>query len=112
MRPIIESNLRTTAVLATAVALTLGLAGPAVGAEPVAVAAGRAAPSKDKTEIPAAVLDILVLRPLAAAATVAGLPMFIASVPFVAASGELLTSWDVFVLAPAEYTFRRPLGDF
>ena len=40
------------------------------------------------------------------------MPMFVASVPFVAASGELLTSWDVFVLAPADYTFRRPLGDF
>jgi hypothetical protein len=111
VRPIIESNLRTTAVLAAAVALALGSADPAVGAEPVVAAAERGAPS-DRTEIPAAVLDILVLRPLAAAATVAGLPMFIASVPFVAASGELLTSWDVFVLAPADYTFRRPLGDF
>jgi hypothetical protein len=107
----IDSNRRQAGALAVAIALVVGSTVPAAGNEPAAAAVDAAAPY-DWTEIPAATLDILVLRPLAAAATLAGLPMFVASVPFVAASGELLTSWDVFVLAPADYTFRRPLGDF
>jgi hypothetical protein len=107
----LDSNRRNVLAVTAAIALTLSVVGPAAGSEAATAAANEAAPF-DWTEIPAAALDILVLRPLAAAATVAGLPMFVASVPFVAASGELLTSWDVFVLAPADYTFRRPLGDF
>lgn len=107
----LHSRRRRAAGVVACTVLVLGVAAPAAAGEPVAAAVDEAVPY-DWTEIPAATLDVLVLRPLAALATVAGLPMFVASVPFVAASGELLTSWDVFVLAPADYAFRRPLGDF
>jgi len=39
-------------------------------------------------------------------------PLFVASVPFVAPAGAIMTSLDVFILAPFDYTIERPLGDF
>jgi hypothetical protein len=57
------------------------------------------------------VLDAAVVRPLGAIATVTGLAFFAISVPLVAPSGNIPTAWEVFFLGPAEYTFRRPLGD-
>lgn len=60
----------------------------------------------------AVALDVLVLRPLGAAATVGGFGCFLITAPMMAPSGEHMTAWDVFVLGPADYTFQRPLGDF
>ena len=57
------------------------------------------------------VVDAVVVRPLGAVATVAGLAFFVISAPLVAPSGNLPVAWEVFFLGPAEYTFRRPLGD-
>ena len=57
-------------------------------------------------------LDVLLLRPLGVAASAVGLAAFVVSVPFVAPSSGLRTSWEVFVLGPTEYTFSRPIGEF
>ena len=93
-------------VAATAV-LALTTAGPATGAEAAAVQAG-----VTPQGIGAQVLDVVLLRPLGAVATVAGFAFFVASLPIVAPTREIGWTWDIFVLAPAEYTFVRSLGDF
>ncbi len=63
-------------------------------------------------EIGSKALDAVVLRPLGAAATVTGFALFLCSVPLVAIPRRIPETWDIFVLGPADYTFRRPLGDF
>jgi hypothetical protein len=96
------------------VAVALASAAPARGSE------GTAAGSQDLQEragvawgeVGAKAMDAVVLRPLGAAASVGGLAFFLVSSPLVALSGRLGTSWDVFVLAPVDYTFQRPLGAF
>ncbi len=93
--------------VAAAAVLALTTAGPATGAEAEAAQAG-----VTPEEIGAKVLDVVVLRPLGAVATVAGFGFFVASLPIVAPTREIGWTWDVFVLAPAEYTFVRPVGEF
>jgi hypothetical protein len=83
------------------------LAPPAAAIGPEGEAGG-----VDWAEIGAATLDVAVLRPLGAIATVTGFAFFLASTPLVAPAGRIGSTWDVFVLAPADYTFRRPLGEF
>ena len=56
--------------------------------------------------------DVLLLRPLGFVATVGGFACFTAALPFSAIAQDIGTSWDIFVLGPADYTFLRPLGDF
>lgn len=56
--------------------------------------------------------DVVLLRPLGAGATVGGFAFFVLSAPFVAASKGLPVTWDIFVLGPADYTFKRRLGEF
>ena len=56
--------------------------------------------------------DAIVLRPLGALATGAGFAFFLCSTPLAGVSGKVGIAWDVFVMNPADYTFRRPLGDF
>jgi hypothetical protein len=63
-------------------------------------------------EIGAATLDVVILRPLGALATVAGFGFFAVSSPIAAASQRIGLTWDTLVMAPADYTFRRPLGEF
>ena len=108
---------RRRSCCALAVAATLFLAAPLLLAAPPLLAADASAGTQleedfDWLRVPEVIFDLIILRPLGTAATVAGLPMFLASCPLLVPSGEYLTSWDIFVLAPAEYTFRRPLGDF
>ncbi len=96
---------RTRSLLLSLVTLAL-----VVGATPAAAADA----SQDLTwdDAPSVVFDVMLLRPLSAVAAIVGVPFFVASVPFVAYEGEILTSWDVFVLAPYDYAINRPLGDF
>lgn len=60
----------------------------------------------------AAVGDVLVVRPLGAAATVGGFGLFAVASPFAAMAGAADEVFDTLVKAPAEYTFVRDLGDF
>lgn len=89
------------------------LAGAAPGSEPETVPApqvGEARPAG--VGIDAKAFDAVVVRPLTAAATLAGLAFFVASVPFVAPTSNVRTAWEIFVAEPGDYTFRRPLGVF
>jgi hypothetical protein len=89
-------------------------------APPVAEAPGDEAPDPgvaeqedtDWSEVGAKALDLVVLRPLGALATLSGFAFFAISLPLVAPGGEIGTSWDTFVMAPVDYTFVRPLGEF
>jgi hypothetical protein len=56
--------------------------------------------------------DLLLGRPLGLAATIVGTALFIVSLPFSAAGGNMEQAGQVLVQAPAEFTFKRPLGDF
>jgi len=54
--------------------------------------------------------DLVVLRPLGLAATVVGTAFFIVSLPFSALGGNTGEAANKLVVAPAKYTFSRPLG--
>jgi hypothetical protein len=112
---------RFAAVAAALAVFAVASAVPAVGPQ------GEAGDGRDPAEpasvtfaeVGAAALDVAVLRPLGAIASVTGFAFFLASTPLVAPSGRIGTigdrigtTWDVFVLGPVEYTFQRPLGDF
>ncbi len=59
-----------------------------------------------------AVFDVIILRPLGAAATAGGFGVFLITAPLLAPSREVPYGWETFVLGPYEYTVERPLGDF
>lgn len=104
------SNLRRLRGPVVTFLLLLLLAAPAAALEPPADASD---PWHVKAaDIGAKTFDVVLLRPLGFAATVGGLACFAVASPFSAIAQEIGTSWDIFVLGPADYTFSRPLGDF
>jgi len=78
----------------------------------VSVTFAEPAAAASDSNLGAKVFDAAVLRPLNGAALVLGTVFFAISAPLVAPGGNIATSWDVFVVAPYEYTVQRPLGDF
>lgn len=56
--------------------------------------------------------DVALARPVGVAATVTGLALFVISSPFSALGGNSKEAWESLVVAPADYTFKRPLGSF
>lgn len=56
-------------------------------------------------------IDLVILRPLGLVATLGGTLVFMVSSPFSALGGNLDEAWNSLVVTPAEYTFKRPLGD-
>ena len=58
------------------------------------------------------IFDSVVLRPLGFVATVGGFAAFLLVAPWLAPSREIPYGWDSFVIGPADYTFRRPIGEF
>ena len=58
------------------------------------------------------VVDVLLMRPLGLFATVLGTALTVAALPFTVPSGSVESSARELILKPAEYTFKRPLGDF
>lgn len=112
---------RFAAAAAALAAVAVASTAPAIG--PQDESAGdrdRQEPASVRwSEVGAATLDVALLRPLGAIASVTGFAFFLASTPLVAPSGRIGTlgdrigtCWDVFVLGPVDYTFVRPLGDF
>ena len=99
--PVTYRKIIHTIVLVAAVAV-LSLPGTAAAVE--------------KKEIPtdpgAMTIDMLVARPVGLVATVAGTGVFLVSLPFSALGGNTGEAWDSLVVTPAEYTFKRGLGDF
>jgi hypothetical protein len=60
----------------------------------------------------AAVGDVLLVRPLGTAGTIAGLGVFAVVSPFAAMADATDEVFDTLVKQPANYTFNRDLGDF
>jgi hypothetical protein len=58
------------------------------------------------------IADALFVRPVSLAATVVGSVIFVVALPFSIPSGSVGTVGQEIVVAPAKYTFIRPMGDF
>jgi hypothetical protein len=56
--------------------------------------------------------DLLVLRPMGFVGVVTGPIVFVVSLPFSAAGGNIEQAADQLVFKPALWTFYRPLGGF
>jgi hypothetical protein len=56
--------------------------------------------------------DAVVMRPLLFASTVAGSAIFVVCLPFAALSKSVKSTAHALVVAPAQATFTRALGDF
>ena len=57
-------------------------------------------------------VDALVIRPLGVVGTVLGAAATVLSLPFTVPSGSVGDAAHYLIVEPAEYTFKRPLGDF
>ena len=55
--------------------------------------------------------DLLLVRPAGIFATLLGGALFIVGSPFSYYGGNLDSTYEKLVKAPARYTFKRPLGD-
>ncbi len=87
MRNILKSSL----VGATLLAAT---ATPVLAANPVAATA-----------------DVLLARPIGFLGTVAGAGFWLVTSPFTFVNGTAADNYDLLVKTPADYTFKRPLGE-
>lgn len=56
--------------------------------------------------------DLVFMRPVGLAATVAGTAVFIVSLPFALITNDVSKTAKELVVDPFNYTFDRPLGDF
>lgn len=57
-------------------------------------------------------VDAIAVRPLGIIATVVGAGIFVVSLPFSALGGNVGQAADTLVVAPAKFTFTRPLGEY
>lgn len=57
------------------------------------------------------VVDLAVLRPVGVVATVAGLVIFVGSLPISLATLSVKKTFNALVVNPARYTFVRKLGE-
>ena len=55
-------------------------------------------------------VDAVFVRPFGFLATIVGTTLFVVALPFAAIGGNAETAYDKMVLAPARFTFIRPLG--
>ncbi|MEW5746661.1 MAG: hypothetical protein AB1805_14625 [Nitrospirota bacterium] len=56
--------------------------------------------------------DTLIVRPVGIVAIAVGTAVFIASLPFALISGSTENAARQLIVAPAKFTFTRPLGNF
>ncbi len=59
----------------------------------------------------AATVDVLVVRPITFLGTAAGAGFWLVTSPFTLINGTAKDSYEVLVQKPADYTFKRPLGE-
>jgi hypothetical protein len=79
----------------------------------LAIALGSAVPCRGgaKAEPMEVAADALVVRPACLVATVVGSAVFVLALPWAAASKSIKKTANALVVAPANATFSRPLGD-
>ncbi len=79
----------------------------------LAAAALLAVPTTSQAaDIGPTIYDILIVRPLSVAHTVAGALMFIPAAIQAAPGGTVGEAYNTFILAPANELVNRPLGEF
>ena len=73
-----------------------------------------AAAASNRPSVGSMIFDCAVLRPFGFVATLVGGAFFVPAAALAAPSGAagIQDAWDIFVGAPVENTFKRPLGDF
>ena len=57
-------------------------------------------------------VDLVLCRPLGFVALLGGTLVFVVSSPFSALGGNTEGAWNSLVVNPAEFTFKRQLGNF
>ena len=57
-------------------------------------------------------VDLVLCRPLGFVAMLGGTLVFVVSSPFSALGGNIEGAWNSLVVNPAEFTFKRQLGNF
>lgn len=67
---------------------------------------------RDAPTAGAMAIDAVVVRPMGLVSTVLGTGLFIVTLPFSALGGNVDEAAQALVVAPAEMTFVRPLGEF
>jgi hypothetical protein len=68
--------------------------------------------NEDSPSLATAGVDLLAVRPLGIVSTVAGFAAYVVSLPFSIPGGNSGKVWKNCVVEPADYTFKRPLGEF
>ena len=58
-----------------------------------------------------ATVDVLVVRSISFVGTVAGAGFWLVTSPFTFINGTASENYDLLVKTPADYTFKRPLGE-
>lgn len=58
------------------------------------------------------IVDVLVVRPIGLVTTAVGAVLAVVALPFTLPSGSVKESAQYMIVEPAEYTFKRPLGEF
>ena len=58
------------------------------------------------------VADAVLVRPLGIVAVILGVGLFVISLPFSALGKNVKEAGEKLVMAPARFTFTRPLGEF
>ena len=71
---------------------------------------GRQHPVRTKPSADAMILDGLVYRPLSLAGTIIGAGIFVVTLPFSLAGGNVEQAGETLVMDPARFTFTRCLG--
>ena len=66
----------------------------------------------DEVEGEAMIYDLVIVRPISAAATVVSTAAYILSLPFSALGGNVDEAAEKLVKEPFEWTFQRPLGEY
>ncbi len=99
-------------ILLTAVALAVAPTGFA--AEPVSGAAAGGQRPAGRAAVDPGVMaaDVLVVRPVSFASTVVGAAIFLVALPVAAITGDVPHVGRTLVGLPADFTFKRKLGDF
>lgn len=94
-----------TKLYTLAAAVVLSLASAAASAQ------GYREGIDDSPSSAAMVFDFAIVRPLGIVSTVAGLGLFVVTLPFTAPQGDIGQAAQRLVVDPAHFTFVRPLGE-
>ena len=78
----------------------------------ITMAMGNVTASRADDNSIAAITDVILVRPGCLLATVLGSAVFVLALPIAATSGSVRRTAETLVVAPAQATFTRPIGDF